>query len=79
MASSPLSESATSSTAAWERSRATPPPGTTPSSMAALVVLTRVFDAVLLLLQLHLGGGADLEHGNAADSLARRSCSFSRS
>ena len=29
----------------------------------------RVFDAVLLLLELDLGGGADLEHGHAAAQL----------
>ena len=29
----------------------------------------RVLDAVLLLLELHLGGGADLEHGDAAGQL----------
>ena len=35
-------------------------------------------DAVLLLLQLDLGGRADLDHRDT-DSLARRSWSFSRS
>ena len=56
-------------TAAWARSRVTPPPATTPSSMAALVVRHGVLDAVLLLLELHLGGGADLEDGHAAGQL----------
>ena len=37
--------------------------------MAALVVRHGVLDAVLLLLELHLGGGADLEHGDAAGQL----------
>jgi hypothetical protein len=31
----------------------------------------RVFDAVLLLLELHLGGGADLDDGHAADQLGQ--------
>src|SRR4029079_9986786 len=31
----------------------------------------RVFDAVLLLLQLHLGGGADLAHPNASGQLGQ--------
>ena len=31
----------------------------------------RVLDAVLLLLELHLGGGADLEHGDAAGQLGQ--------
>jgi hypothetical protein len=40
VASSPCRPSASFRTAAWARSSATPPPGTTPSSMAALVVDT---------------------------------------
>ena len=31
----------------------------------------RVLDAVLLLLELHLGGGADLDHGHAAGQLGQ--------
>ena len=37
--------------------------------MAALVVRHGVLDAVLLLLELDLGGGADLEDGDAAGQL----------
>ena len=39
--------------------------------MAALVVDDRVLDAVLLLLELDLGGGADLEDGDAAGQLGQ--------
>ena len=51
------------------RMSATPPPGTMPSSTAARVALQRVLDAELLLLQLDLGGGADLDDGDAAGEL----------
>ena len=51
--------------------RATPPPGTMPSSTAARVALKRVLDAVLLLLQLGLGRGADLDHRHAAGQLGQ--------
>jgi hypothetical protein len=39
--------------------------------MAALVVDTASSDAVLLLLELHLGGGADLEDGHATRQLGQ--------
>ena len=41
---------------------AEPPPGMMPSSTAALVADDRVLDAVLALLELDLGGRADLDH-----------------
>ena len=66
--SSPISLSAVSRMRVWLRSNATPPPGTTPSSIAALVV-DGVLDAVLLLLQLHLGCGADLDDGHTTGQL----------
>ena len=50
---------------------ATPPPGTMPSSTAARAVDERVLDAVLLLLQLGLGRGADLDHRHAAGQLGQ--------
>ena len=51
------------------RSRVTPPPGTMPSSTAARVARKGVLVAVLLLLELGLGGGADLDDGDAAGEL----------
>ena len=57
------------STASSARISATPPPGTMPSSMAARVARQRVLDAVLLLLQLDLGGRADLDQRHAAGQL----------
>ena len=48
---------------------ATPPPGTMPSSRAARVACSGVFDAVLLLLHLGLGGSADLDDGDTAGEL----------
>ena len=51
--------------------RATPPPGTMPSSTAARVALRGVLDAVLLLFELGLGGGADLDDGHAAGELGQ--------
>ena len=53
------------------RSNVTPPPATTPSSIAALVVRHCIFDAVLLLFELDLGGRADLEHRNTAGKLGQ--------
>ena len=41
--------------------------------------LQRVLDAVLLLLHLRLGGGADLDDGDAARELRQALLSFSRS
>ena len=41
--------------------------------------MQRIFDACFLFLHLGFGSSTDLDDGNAAGSLARRSCSFSRS
>jgi hypothetical protein len=49
--------------------RATPPPATMPSSMAAFALRDGVLDAVLLLLELDLGGRADLDDADAAGEL----------
>merc|ERR1719341_2385841 len=46
--------------------RATPPPGTIPSSTAALVALRRVLFPVLLLINLNLAGSSDLQHSYSA-------------
>jgi hypothetical protein len=59
------------SSAFWQRSSATPPPGTMPSSTAARVALQGVFDAGLLLFHLGLGRCADVDHGDAADQLGQ--------
>ena len=53
-------------TAVRLRNSASPPPGTMPSSMAALVTENSILDAVLLLFQFDLGGCADLDNGDAA-------------
>ena len=54
---------------AWARSRATPPPGDDALLDGGLGGRHGVLDAVLLLLELHLGGRADLEDGDAAGQL----------
>ena len=52
-------------------SRATPPPGTMPFFDRRAGRAQRVLDAVLLLLQLGLGRGADLDDGHAAGQLGQ--------
>ncbi len=64
VASSPLSSNL--STASRARTRAVPPPGTMPSSMAARVAERASSMRWLLLLQLDLGGRADTDDGHAA-------------
>ena len=56
-------------TEALARSRATPPPGTMPSSTAARVALECVVDAVLLLFHLDFGRAADADDRDAAGQL----------
>ena len=66
-------------TAAWARSRDTPPPGTTPSSMAALVVDTASSMRCFFSFSSTSVAAPTLSTATPPDSLARRSCSFSRS
>ena len=54
-----------------QRTRATPPPGTMPSSTAAASGVHGVFHTSLLFLQLHFGCRAHLDHRDAADQLGQ--------
>ena len=65
--------------AACERSRATPPPGTTPSSTAALAVDTASSMRCFISLSSISVAAPTLRMATPPDSLARRSWSFSRS
>ena len=58
-----------SSSAAAARTSATPPPGHDAFLDRGAGRVQRVLDARLLLLHLDLGGGADADHGHAADQL----------
>ena len=68
-ASSPSASSL--SEAGMMLTKVVPPPGTMPSSTAARVACDGVLDAVLLLLELRLGGRADLDDGDAAGQLGQ--------
>ena len=59
-----------------QRINAAPPPGTMPSSTAARKWRPSVFDAGLLFLHLGLGGGADVDDGNAADEFRQALLQF---
>ncbi len=58
-----------SPTAAAARIRAVPPPGTTPFLDGRAGGVQRVFDQGLAFLHLGLGGGADVDLGDAAGEL----------
>ena len=79
VASSPVSFSAATMTAACARSNATPPPGTTPSSMAAFVVLTASSMRCFFSLSSTSVAAPTLRTATPPDNLAKRSWSFSRS
>src|ERR671911_2987576 len=70
---------AISLTLIWARRRVTPPPATTPSSMAALVVETASSMRCFFSLSSTSVAAPTLSTATPPDSLARRSCSFSRS
>ena len=55
----------------WHRADAAPPPATTPSSTAALVACMASSTRSLLLLDLDLGGAADLDDRHAAGELGQ--------
>ncbi|CAB4769925.1 unannotated protein [freshwater metagenome] len=79
VASSPFSDSATLLTASCERNSATPPPGTTPSSIAALVVLTASSMRCFFSFSSTSVAAPTFKTATPPDNLARRSCNFSRS
>ncbi len=79
VASSPLSLSAASRMRVWLRSKATPPPGTTPSSIAALVVDTASSMRCFFSFSSTSVAAPTLMTATPPDNLARRSWSFSRS
>ena len=54
-----------------QRIRATPPPGTMPSSRAACVACHGVFEQGLAFLHFGFGGGADVDLGHAAGQLGQ--------
>ena len=78
-ASSPSLALTTSSTAGRHRSRAMPPPGTTPSSRAALVADTASSMRCFFSLSSTSVAAPTLMTATPPASLASRSCSFSRS
>src|SRR5271167_301616 len=57
------------SRAATQRVKATPPPGTMPSSTAARVACMASFDARLLLFHFGLGRGSNFDHSHSTDQL----------
>ena len=79
VASSPVSDSTTLATAGRERTRAVPPPATTPSSMAARVAETASSMRCFFSLSSTSVAAPTLMTATPPANLARRSCSFSRS
>ncbi len=77
--SSPSADASSFETASTHRSSASPPPGTMPSLTAALVALMASSSASFLAFISDSAGAPTRMTATPPESLARRSCSFSRS